>query len=412
MAVITALLAVNTDTRVNIYTDNATVVSLINNNTPIPILSTRKLCKIENLDLYNIIQKLTLVKNISLSVQKIKAHSNIELNETADSLAKQGRGQPRCTLVKYLESNIIKPTWNTYTIQCSARKFENHKNKTIRWLQFFESTRIQNIPNAETYNWTLATDIIRNYPDKKWNETTYKDNKKRSTRLKILFKELPVKETLYQRAPNLYLNNLCPCCQLLPETVEHLLTCSTQQNRLENLLKQSYTLLQNGINDITKNKRASLPQELTNIFMPELYKDEIYLQNNYNILQLIIGLFPKNTIKHIQQFAPYNKVEKLLKHISNKTLKLFNQQIWLPRNEKMLKEEHTLNITPVMKKTRKYWRKHNTNPNINSNSHHNNNKLIKKKKKRLIEDLLVKEYNTNNTIKLNNIDISIIINTT
>ena len=87
-AITTALFAMLTNAKVTIIMDSAAAIQAIKRSQE--IYKLREGLKIKNGSILWHIQRLKKLKNIELHLKKIKGHSNIWENDTADKLAKEG----------------------------------------------------------------------------------------------------------------------------------------------------------------------------------------------------------------------------------------------------------------------------------------------------------------------------------
>ncbi|RHZ84109.1 hypothetical protein Glove_85g53 [Diversispora epigaea] len=121
MAILTAVYATPKRSRLCIFTDSQAAIDVIANAATNPRKAHRKL---KNWTIVKAIEEIANVQNLTLRLEKVKAHSGVIHNETADKLAREGCLKPVCSPdLQSLTSVNAVSCWNTETIEEPLRHF-------------------------------------------------------------------------------------------------------------------------------------------------------------------------------------------------------------------------------------------------------------------------------------------------
>ncbi|RHZ87114.1 hypothetical protein Glove_40g116 [Diversispora epigaea] len=93
MAILTAVYATPKRSRLYIFTDSQAAIDAIANAAANPRKAHRKL---KNWTIVKAIEEIANIQNLTLQLEKVKAHSGVIHNETADKLAREGCFKPVC----------------------------------------------------------------------------------------------------------------------------------------------------------------------------------------------------------------------------------------------------------------------------------------------------------------------------
>ncbi|RHZ58961.1 hypothetical protein Glove_366g6 [Diversispora epigaea] len=134
MAILTAVYATPKRSRLCIFTDSQAAIDAIANAAANPRKAHRKL---KNWTIVKAIEEIAKVQNLTLRLEKIKAHSGVIHNEMADKLAREGCLKLVCfpDLQSLTSVNAVS-CWNTETIEEPLKHFTKKLCKakhSIKW---------------------------------------------------------------------------------------------------------------------------------------------------------------------------------------------------------------------------------------------------------------------------------------
>ena len=130
LAIYTALLTIPNNRSISIYTDSQAAIDGIHKSRS--YFAHNKWLSANNRNLLNNIEFVTNFKSLQVVYVKVKAHSGIEGNELADSLANQGRLEPHFDANHSIfPKATFSPHWNGVSIEMSIRKFVKDLNQTL-----------------------------------------------------------------------------------------------------------------------------------------------------------------------------------------------------------------------------------------------------------------------------------------
>ncbi|RHZ51607.1 hypothetical protein Glove_476g106 [Diversispora epigaea] len=263
MAILTTVYATPKRSRLCIFMDSQAAIDAIANAASNPRKAHMKL---KNWTIVKAIKEIANVQNLTLQLEKVKAHLGVIHNETADKLAREGCLKLVCfpDLQSLTSVNTVS-CWNTETIEESLRHFTKKLGKakhSIKWrllnrnistISAFKSKQIQ---WESSWRTTMLSYIDRNVTD---NKETWQ----RAFNVKLFNNELPTLEKLKDRFPKIYENDSCIRCNLKKEDQVHVLTCPKNlidihscRNKLINLLVSKTTTIACG--DTCKNMCKTL----------------------------------------------------------------------------------------------------------------------------------------------------------
>ncbi|RHZ62073.1 hypothetical protein Glove_344g75 [Diversispora epigaea] len=171
MAILTAVYATPKHSKLYIFTDSQAAIDAIANAAANPRKAHRKL---KNWTIVKAIKEIANVQNLTLRLEKVKAHSGVIHNETADKLAREGCLKPAKYSIKWRLLNQ-----NISTISA-------FKSKQIQW--------------ESSWRMTMLSYIDRNVTDNK-------ETRQRAFNVKLFNNELPTLEKLKDRFSKIYENN-------------------------------------------------------------------------------------------------------------------------------------------------------------------------------------------------------------
>ncbi|RHZ83449.1 hypothetical protein Glove_92g59 [Diversispora epigaea] len=263
MAILTAVYATPKHSRLCIFTDSQAAIDAIANATANPRKAHRKL---KNWTIVKAIEEIASVQNLTLQLEKVKAHSGVIHNEMADKLAKEGCFKPVCFPdLQSLTSVNAMSCWNTETIEEPLRHFTKKLGKakhSIKWRLLNQNISTISAFKSKQIQWESSwRTTILSYIDR--NVTDNKETRQRAFNVKLFNNELPTLEKLKDRFPKIYETDSCIRCNLEKEDQVHVLTCPKNlidihscRNKLINLLVSKTTTVACG--DMCKNMCKTL----------------------------------------------------------------------------------------------------------------------------------------------------------
>jgi len=173
---------------------------------------------------------------------------------------------------------------------------------------------------------------------------------------------LPTKSHLHSTLPHLYTNNLCPRCNIAPESTHHVWLCKESDTTITQIINN--TIIQ-----------ANLTFKNNKNFNPKSFQQLI--NSPLNCINLVFGLLNINA--YFKNLKLFTKDLKILSDLQNDLLELIYYEIWIPRNKSMIEEEKIYNITqsdklrknktpPPNKKSKEKITSTTKPPNLNTNN--------------------------------------------
>jgi len=232
VAILCALLVVKLDSVVVVKTDSLAAISSIEN--VFRSRSFKKSLKLKNRSILDKIYEVVQVKNLSLELCKVKAHSGIVWNELADSLAKEAAHLEEDW--KWIPANPTRWNaslwWNGKHIDTCPRKFILRLTRRAvegRCLLSSKSLAAEYNHNSDKLDWAYRWARLKELGEVRCRgmESSFK----LILRIKGMFQLLPTLNELHARKPWLYKSPNCILCkEETKETMKHLFRCSFTEN--------------------------------------------------------------------------------------------------------------------------------------------------------------------------------------
>ncbi|RHZ85214.1 hypothetical protein Glove_69g76 [Diversispora epigaea] len=166
--------------------------------------------KLKNWTIVKAIEEIANVQNLTLRLEKVKAHSGVIHNETADKLAREGCFKPVCfpDLQSLTSVNAVS-CWNTETIEEPLRHFTKKLGKakhSIKWRLLNRNISTISVFKSKQIQWESSwRTTMLSYIDR--NVTNNKETRQRAFNVKLFNNELPTLEKLKDRFPKIYEND-------------------------------------------------------------------------------------------------------------------------------------------------------------------------------------------------------------
>ncbi|RHZ87128.1 hypothetical protein Glove_40g120 [Diversispora epigaea] len=230
------------------------------------------------------IEEIANVQNLTLRLEKVKAHSGVIHNEMADKLAREGCSKPSLTSVNAVSC------WNTETIKEPLRHFT------------------KKLDNKETWQ--------------------------RAFNVKLFNNELPTLKKLKDRFPKIYENDSCIRCNLEKEDQVHVLTCPKNlidihscRNKFINLLVSKTTTVACG--DTCKNMCKTL-ETLKELHIPR----DVSTRDADHLLfiDVMLRLIPITVYDIVlQKFVTHELADQIMDDVFNQFKLFLHTHIWKNR---------------------------------------------------------------------------------
>jgi ribonuclease HI len=360
-AITLAILTVPQASKVEIVTDSASCISTFDRLIkPDARRTIRRWIKEKNWSLWMRLMEIIRKKKLQIQLTKVKAHSGDPSNEEVDKLAKEGRNFPE---VIWKEPRrplwTVLPMWNQLTVDISLREFvkEVHKKETV--IEWSQQNRVQR-------QWKKEIDEQSNHSwDNFWKccrqgsslQTSIKQAKERSFRIKLINDELPTLYNLSKRKPGIYRDSTCPLCGIREENTGHIFECSASRNTRLQIWEEVKKKITSKFQEISdkgnkNNNRQDRPIRLLQLIDQW---EEQFSNSSQDLINMCLGLFDNIKKQTWDRKAREDGLRSsasqiILDLLSHKLLKLFRKKVWIPRCEKIIAWEQTQNINRKVKR--------------------------------------------------------------
>jgi ribonuclease HI len=361
-AIILATLTVPLESKVEIVTDSASCINTYTKlSLPNPRRTIRRWIKEKNWSLWMRLLEIIRKKKIKICFTKVTAHSGNPSNEKADRLAKEARNFPEIIWKdprRPIWSTL--PIWNHLVIDISLREFikEIHKKETI--IEWSQQNRIlkqwtKEIEEQEKHSWNNFWKHCRQGSSL---QTSTKQAKERSFRIKLMNNELPTLCNLRKRKPNIYKEATCTACEEEDESTEHIFNCpASLDTRLQiwEKVKEKLIIKFYSISSKKNNNNKNRKDQPTNLLHLIDQWAARTSNSSQDLINMCLGLFDKTDIQTWNEKAKEDDLrisegQLILDLLSQRLLKLFRKKIWIPRCERTIKWERTQGIHNKLKK--------------------------------------------------------------
>ncbi|RHZ86607.1 hypothetical protein Glove_48g27 [Diversispora epigaea] len=251
----------------------------------------------QKLDASYAIKELIAVQDIHLQLVKVKAHSGIEHNELADKLAKDGTFQSKCIPnIPSLSSVNAVGQWRAKIIEVPLRGFVKKigtSRHTAQWRLLNRHLDVMSNYKSQQVAWKTSWEVT-SLSYKKRLSTCDKETRERAFNMKLLNRELPTRERMFERFPLVYKNNLCVRCNKETENHLHLFTCEKNLIDVEMCRDKFISLLVNQINvGATKSSCKDILSSINNLQEIKII-DSPLLRNpdEFSFADVLFGLVP------------------------------------------------------------------------------------------------------------------------
>jgi len=297
--IITAISTAPRNSIVNIFTDSQSVISKFN-NLQLNLSHSNKLFKFNSWPIWHTLLNIIKSHKLQIIFHKVQAHSDNNLNEQADSLAKQ---HPSSALLSFNYTNLYNPyhilQWEQHYVELPTRYFIKQICKAYI-LAMWASQKCNSEWSYfnQDIDWRSTWLYFNHNQKPSYNITNFRLNQLKSFKIKILLNELPTYQLFQTIYPNQYPDTNCFHCNLA-NSHSHWRTCA---NTL--LLNQ---IIQTSTNQIIFNKLPDLDTHQKNNLIHKIIHhpalNPLYILSNTLYPNLTLkGLIPKSLITTVQNF--------------------------------------------------------------------------------------------------------------
>ncbi|GES80916.1 ribonuclease H-like domain-containing protein [Rhizophagus clarus] len=269
-AICTALLICPPHTTINIYTDSQCCINTFHNITQ-RLVTPRRQLKIPNHHIWFVIMKIIKDNSLTVNLHKVKAHSDNEHNDKADTLAKTGHTSSHLILLdKHHVPMNIHIVWDQHhdnitidhNIRHIARDIGN-RQKFYAWLDYKTNAALKTASFNQIIDWPCTEKFFNFNPDDR--PTSHKLTKFRAWQRKAINNLVPTMDIMSLRYPNLFRDVLnCWSCRLHPETNTSLWLCPINLEVLRPHIVKYTQDLQQYIRQTCDHGDFLLTQEINN----------------------------------------------------------------------------------------------------------------------------------------------------
>ncbi|GET03546.1 ribonuclease H-like domain-containing protein [Rhizophagus clarus] len=269
-AICTALLICPPHTTINICTDSQCCINTFRNITQRLVTPSRQL-KIPNHHIWFVIMKIIKDNGLTVNLHKVKAHSENEHNDKADTLAKTGHTSSHLIVLdKHHVLMNIHIVWDQHydnitidhNIRHIARDIGN-RQKFYTWLDYKTNADLKTASFNQIIDWPCTEKFFNFNPDDR--PTSHKLTKFRAWQRKAINNLVPTMDIMSLRYPKLFRDVLnCWTCKLHPETNTSLWLCPINLEVLRPHIVKYTQDLQQYIRQTCDHGDFLLTQEINN----------------------------------------------------------------------------------------------------------------------------------------------------
>ncbi|RIA85066.1 hypothetical protein C1645_831357 [Glomus cerebriforme] len=241
MAILTAIITAPRKSSITIHTDSASCIQTLNKILD-PLTSLRKLHKIPNYLIWQTIKYIISFNELSLTLIKVKAHSNDINNDLADALAKEGArlDSPLHINFKHIPKHNATLTWlNLGPIERPARKWARDTLACQQFNKYINSSHISPLLSRckkIPIDFSLTKEWLNYNP---FASVTSADlSSYIGYKIKSLNFLLPTCDRLQQNLPHIYpkIPIVCPSCNSSIDSNDYIIICSKYSDHIRDLL--------------------------------------------------------------------------------------------------------------------------------------------------------------------------------
>ncbi|GET60780.1 RNA-directed DNA polymerase from mobile element jockey-like [Rhizophagus irregularis DAOM 181602=DAOM 197198] len=349
------------DSEVTIYTDSQTAIDGLRSCSSFVYSNSRLYFKTTNFELWAIIERTILSKNLTVLPVKVKAHSGNYLNDFADSLANTAHTALSSILISGMDlasaHDFVLTYDNDVVCESNPRHLLKQYYQTQLMRDLLDLTRFHFISLLSSnidyiVDWDLTWFTLNFKPSYDASFTPEHASRHLTFKFKLFLDDLPTLEKLKRTRPDLYMDELtCHSCIDRMEDLMHLFMCKRRRLPMQQILQSYQThliskLLEAG--NMADIDPTPLIAKLTSLSCWS------FSFTNWSSYALVRGCLPRLFIDlFVDLSIPRNSAIKVVAAIHNNFVQKFRRRIWNPCSYKKSRWENAMNITYKLKTTPK-----------------------------------------------------------
>ncbi|CAB4485566.1 unnamed protein product [Rhizophagus irregularis] len=366
MALLTAIITLPYQGTAIISTDSANCIHTFNHRINTPVISPRKKLKQNNYLIWDLIFWIIHNMKLSISLQKVKAHSNDTYNDRADALANTGSFSEQPIIVNhrfFAQTSLGHIGWNNiYVVDRNVRKWADNPIQATIFNSLVNNTSLKPIHefiSNGSIDWSFTRLWIHHNPTD--SPTNNRLSIVKGTKIKKSNFIYPTADILQRNYPKLYPKGVIKCveCKCKDDTATHVCLCnshiedinrilSTHKTKLGALLmaqSNSFTFdLSDRINKSILFARIEIDDTTSHSMIPRSLPG----------LLLLYNLIPTELTYLFYNYIGDKKTrESLFLKYTDDLIRELNHVTWTKRLRSFKKWEKSLNIT---RKDKRYYR--------------------------------------------------------
>jgi hypothetical protein len=288
-----------------------------------------------------------------VTLLKVPAHSGDKFNDIADALAKAGCTAPEFAFdSKFLAPYAVLPRWNSIILDVPVRRFIGSCTQAQYFNQFLLLQRNQqllSLTRTNVINWPLSWAFISFSPPDL--ASSFVASYQKGFKLKCLLNELPTLERLKVRRPDLYNTDDWSCCGCpCLETIAHLWMCWARRSVMDVIIKDTIAAFRLAVeSEISTDLSSAQVLRLSALTCWQLMD----CPDTFTFLNLAQGLVPWDLFLFLSSCSVSNsKCSEIMFSCLHSLFDRLRIDVWLPRNEQVIKKEVLMGINRKMKRSR------------------------------------------------------------
>ncbi|CAB4440625.1 unnamed protein product [Rhizophagus irregularis] len=359
-AVYAALSASPANSTIKIYTDSQTAIDDLKHCSSSTYSNSRLYYKTTNFELWAIIQKLIVDKNLTVLPFKVKAHSNFYWNDFADSLANTAHAAEDSILISRLDlaaAHDFILEYDGIVCESNPRQLFKQYHQMLYMKDLLELSRfrfLSMLSDSSSYvvNWALTWHTLLFQPKHDDSFTQANASLHYAMKFQLFLEELPTLESLKRLRPDLYIDILtCRSCEDQLEDFMHLFMCKKRRVKLQQLLNSYLRHLTTKITEAGDNAHCDFSAQIDRIISLPCWS---FSSSNWSSYSLVRGCLPSAFLDVFMELdIPRLSAMNVIAAIHNNFINKFRKWIWNPRSYDKGNWEHAMNITSKLKNSPK-----------------------------------------------------------